>query len=85
MRIIKLRTSEIQEKEMITPELRMQRTYDADKDGKLRIMPKEKIKEYIGRSPDWLDCFTMRMFWETQPIKPSGMTIWELSESGFLL
>ena len=68
------------EKEMITLELGMLRTYDADKDGKLRIMPKEKIKEYIGRSPDWLDCFTMRMFWETQPIRPRGMTIQELSE-----
>lgn len=54
--------------------------FDADKDGKLRIMPKEKIKEYTGRSPDWLDCFTMWMFWETQPVKPRGMTIQELSE-----
>ena len=53
------------EKEMITLELGMLRTFDADKDGKLRIMPKEKIKEYIGRSPDWLDVFIMRMFWET--------------------
>ena len=57
------------EKEMIMLELGMLRTYDADKDGKLRIMPKEKIKEYIGRSPDWLDCFIMRMFWETMPVK----------------
>ncbi|MGA2406229.1 MAG: hypothetical protein ABSF81_05705 [Bacteroidales bacterium] len=40
MKITKLRTVEIQEKEMITPELGMLRTYDADKDGKLRIMPK---------------------------------------------
>lgn len=57
------------EREMITLELGMLRTFDADKDGKLRIMPKEKIKEYIGRSPDWLDCFIMRMFWETLPVK----------------
>jgi hypothetical protein len=61
-------------------ELGMLRTYDADKDGKLRIMPKEKIKEYIGRSPDWLDCFIMRMFFETQPIKKAGMTIQQLSQ-----
>lgn len=57
------------EKEMIILELGMLRTYDADKDGKLRIMPKEKIKEYIGRSPDWLDCFIMRMYFETIPVK----------------
>ena len=36
----------------------------ADKDGKLRILPKEKIKDNIGRSPDYLDCFIMRMWYE---------------------
>jgi phage terminase large subunit len=50
--------------DMIKQELAMLKTYDADKDGKLRILPKEKIKESIGRSPDWLDIFIMRMFYE---------------------
>jgi phage terminase large subunit len=58
----------------------MLRTYDSDKDGKLRLMPKEKIKEFIGRSPDWLDCFIMRCFWETMPVKPPGLSIYELSQ-----
>ena len=53
-----------QEIEMIRQELGMLKTYDSDKDGKLRILPKEKIKEKIGRSPDWLDIFIMRMFYE---------------------
>ncbi len=53
------------EKEMIRQELGMLKTYESDKDGKLRILPKEKIKEHIGRSPDWLDVFIMRMFFET--------------------
>ena len=53
------------EKEMIRQELGMLKTFDSDKDGKLRILPKEKIKEHIGRSPDWLDVFIMRMFYET--------------------
>ena len=48
--------------EMITQELGMLKTYDSDKDNKLRILPKEKIKELIGRSPDWLDIFIMRMY-----------------------
>jgi hypothetical protein len=65
------------EKEAIILELGMLRTFDSDKDGKLRLMPKEKIKEYIGRSPDWLDCFIMRMWFETQPQRI--MTIQELS------
>ena len=53
------------EKEDINQELGQLKTYDADKDGKLRILPKEKIKDNIGRSPDYLDCFIMRMYYET--------------------
>jgi len=52
------------EKEDINQELGMLKTYQADLDGKLRILPKEKIKDHIGRSPDWLDCFLMRMYYE---------------------
>lgn len=55
------------EKEAIMLELGMLRTYDSDKDGKLRLMPKQMIKEFIGHSPDYLDCFVMRMWFETQP------------------
>jgi hypothetical protein len=65
------------EKEMIRQELSMLKTYDSDKDGKLRIMPKEKIKEHIGRSPDWLDIFIMRMWFELHPER--GAQVWHLS------
>jgi phage terminase large subunit len=61
--------------EMIRQELGMLKTYDSDKDGKLRIMPKEKIKENIGRSPDWLDVFIMRMYFEVVHIS-SGIQTW---------
>jgi len=54
------------EKDKIIQELGQLKTYDSDKDGKLRIMPKEKIKENIGRSPDWLDNFIMRMYYEVK-------------------
>jgi len=57
--------------DMIRQELGMLKTFDSDKDGKLRILPKEKIKEHIGRSPDWLDIFIMRMFYEVSPDKIS--------------
>lgn len=65
--------------EMIKQELSMLKTYDQDKDGKLRLLPKEKIKEHIGRSPDWLDVFLMRMYFETH-IKKQGMSINQLSQ-----
>jgi hypothetical protein len=49
------------EREEIEQELGQLMTYEADKDGKLRTLPKEIIKANIGRSPDWLDVFIMRM------------------------
>lgn len=61
----------IKEKDDIIEELGQLKTYDADKDGKLRILPKEKIKENIGRSPDWLDVLTMRMIFEIKPFRQS--------------
>jgi phage terminase large subunit len=59
-------------KEKITQELGQLKTYDADKDNKLRILPKEKIKENIGRSPDWLDNFIMRMVFYLELTKSSS-------------
>ena len=62
------------DKDIIETELSMLKTYDADHDGKLKILPKEKIKEFIGRSPDFLDNFIMRMYFEvaTQKIRIYG-------------
>lgn len=50
-----------EDKDEIEEELAQLKTYQSDKDGKLRILPKEKIKENIRRSPDWMDNFIMRM------------------------
>ena len=33
---------------------------------KLKLLPKDKIKENIGRSPDYLDNFIMRMSFEVK-------------------
>ena len=55
-------------KDIINSELGQLKTYDSDKDGKLKILPKEKIKENIGRSPDYLDNFIMRMYFEVKPV-----------------
>ncbi len=35
-----------------------------DSDGKLRILPKDKVKEGLGRSPDFGDTMVMRMVFE---------------------
>lgn len=50
--------------EKINQEIGQLKTFDSDKDGKLRILSKAKIKENIGRSPDDMDNFIMRMYFE---------------------
>lgn len=49
-------------KDEIVEELEQLKTYNEDKDGKLQVLPKEKIKDNIGRSPDWRDALMMRFF-----------------------
>lgn len=37
---------------------------DMDKDNKKQVVPKDKVKEILGRSPDVSDMVMMRMWWE---------------------
>lgn len=48
----------------IIKELECLQSYALDNDGKMQIMPKAKIKEIIGHSPDILDALIMRMIFE---------------------
>ena len=50
------------EKELLIQDLENLRTWRADEDGKLEIIPKKEWKkEMNGRSPDYFDNFNMRM------------------------
>lgn len=51
----------------IEEELEQIRQKDPDKDGKLAVEPKDKIKERLSRSPDFADALMMRMFFEVKP------------------
>lgn len=51
----------------IIKELEQVKRDKIDNDGKLRIVPKEKIKELIGRSPDYSDALAFRMYFELAP------------------
>jgi hypothetical protein len=55
------------QKDLIIQEMGELKTFQIDKDKPLRLLPKEKIKENIGRSPDHLDTFIMRAIFEYQP------------------
>ena len=48
----------------ILEELEQVRSKDQDKDNKLKIIPKDEVKDIINRSPDFADAMAMRMFYE---------------------
>lgn len=56
----------------IIKELECLQSYDLDKDNKIQLMPKSKIKEVIGHSPDKLDAFIMRCYFDLH--KPMRIT-----------
>jgi hypothetical protein len=68
-REIAVRCDDAAERERTEEELEQIKTKDADKDGVLKIVPKEEVKELIGRSPDNSDGIMMRMWFE---LKQSG-------------
>lgn len=61
-------------KDNIVADLQQIKIKDIDKDQKLIIIPKEEIKENLGRSPDFGDALMMRMLFEVKP-KSSGFHI----------
>lgn len=52
------------DKEQVIEELEQIKRFEQDKENKMRIVPKDKVKEIIGRSPDWSDMMMMRMYFE---------------------
>lgn len=60
-----------EDKEEIATELQQLQTYDVDSDGKLKIKPKELIKQDIGHSPDWRDLFLMRSYFDYRGVGKS--------------
>ena len=50
----------------LTEELEQVKQYGMDKDTKKMIIPKDKVKENIGRSPDFSDMMMMRAFSDYQ-------------------
>jgi len=47
-------------------ELEQVKQKDMDKDGKKKIIPKDAVKELLGRSPDYSDAIMMRMYFEIE-------------------
>lgn len=49
-------------RDIIVQELEQVKQYNMDKDGKKQIVPKDVVKENLGRSPDYSDMLMMRMW-----------------------
>lgn len=54
-------------KKLIIEELEQVKQHNMDKDAKKQVLPKEKVKELIGRSPDFSDTLMMREYFELKP------------------
>jgi len=52
--------------DIVSEEMQQVKLKDIDKDGKLSVIPKDKIKENIGRSPDDWDAVMMRMYFDLE-------------------
>jgi hypothetical protein len=59
-----INTKDVKIKASIIQELEQVKQYNMDKDGKKAVIPKDIVKETIGRSPDFSDALMMRMYFE---------------------
>lgn len=64
-----------EEKQAIVDELDVLCEVDFDNDKKKKIISKDDIKKKLWRSPDWLDIFIMRNFFEL-PRRKKKLIIW---------
>lgn len=55
-------------KDVIIQELEQVKQKDMDKDGKKQVVPKDKVKELLGRSPDYSDMLMMRCWFELRTL-----------------
>jgi phage terminase large subunit len=60
---------DIEIKSKIIQELEQVKQHNMDKDGKKSVLPKDKVIEIIGRSPDFSDTLMMRMYFTLKPVR----------------
>lgn len=70
-RAIAVPNCSLEMKTKLIEELEQVKSKDLDKEAKLAIMPKEEVKEALGRSPDYSDAMMMRMWFDLVPVSRS--------------
>ena len=63
-RKVRISDQNIETRELLSQELAQFKRRDSDKDGKLKIVRKEEMKQALGRSPDFADTFIMRGYFD---------------------
>jgi phage terminase large subunit len=66
---IHLQCDNDQVKQMIVEELEQVKQKSIDSDLKKGVVPKDKVKELLGRSPDFADAIMMRVYFDLSPKK----------------
>lgn len=59
-----IKCEDVDVRKSLNEELEYVWRHNADKDNKLAVMPKDKVKEKLGRSPDISDMLMMRLWFE---------------------
>lgn len=65
--LLYIECDDVKVKAEIIQELEWVKQHNMDKDGKRQVLPKDKVKEAIGRSPDYADTLMMREWFELAP------------------
>lgn len=60
--------SDVSIMELVSEEMEQVKQKDLDKDGKMGIIAKDKVKEMLGRSPDDWDSIMMRAWFDLKPV-----------------
>lgn len=55
------------DKKELSRELECLQSYGLDSEGKVQLLPKSKVKEILGHSPDYLDALTIRAYFNLLP------------------
>jgi hypothetical protein len=61
--------------DVISEEMETVKLVDMDKDGKIKVLPKDRVKDLIGRSPDEWDTIMMRYWFELIPKRTSSLKV----------
>ena len=74
---IRLKFSSEEDRNLFTEEAIAHRNISFEKDGKMRVTPKDQVKRSIKRSPDLFDSVYMRMYFDLVRTGSLSASVWK--------